>query len=42
MEWTGSPQKKMSSCFTVFDENTHNNNYQQVRVASRDCGMLVG
>lgn len=37
MEWTGSPQKKMSSSFTVFDENTHNNNYQQVRVTSRDC-----
>lgn len=37
MEWTGSPQQKMSSSFTVFDENTHNNNYQQVRVTSRDC-----
>lgn len=37
MEWTGSPQKKMSSSFTVFDENTHNNNYQQVRVTSCDC-----
>ena len=34
MEWTGSPTKKMSSSFTVFDENTHNN-YQQVRVTSR-------
>lgn len=24
MEWTGSPNKKMSASFTIFDENTRN------------------